>query len=207
MLPVFSDTLDIPDRTKVEDSGFKPRIELTGKLGYSSKKGGSRNIGRIGFVLPVFQKMDSVLFLSLIGMQDTAKHIEGNFGLGFRKLVNSRWILGGYGFYDLRKTQNNNLLSQATFGVEALSKDIEFRSNIYVPFGIAYELGENNIYRVNYNPNTRVANLNVSANKTVEKALAGFDIEAGGNIPGIDRFELFGGYYYFFGKDVETIKG
>ena len=120
------DLITTPYTTSVENR-FKPRIELTGKLGYSSKKGGSRNIGRLGFTLPIFQKMNSVLFLSIIGMKDTARHIEGNFGAGYRTLFNPNWIIGGYGFYDMRKTQNNNYLKQATLGIEALlANDCEY---------------------------------------------------------------------------------
>ncbi len=206
MSSIYAKTSD-RETTGSSENRFKPRIELTGKLGYSSKKGGSRNIGRLGFVLPVFQKMNSLLFLSVIGMSDTSRHLEGNFGFGYRMLINPAWIIGGYGFYDIRKTQNNNYLNQATLGLEALSKNLEFRLNTYIPFGKSYELDSHHIYRVNYDVNTQIANINIRNRRISEKALAGFDIEAGGGIPKFTRLELFGGYYHFFGKNVQSVKG
>ncbi|NQY41879.1 MAG: inverse autotransporter beta domain-containing protein [Legionellales bacterium] len=110
------------DGNQIQDIRYSPRVELAGKLGYSSKKEQRRDLARLGFVLPVYQKPNAVTFVSLIGVKDNAKHAEGNLGVGHRVLIDGQWIVGGYGFYDLRRTQNAKLLHQATFGIEALSK-------------------------------------------------------------------------------------
>ncbi len=187
---------------------YKPKVELTGKLGYSPKKSAKRNIARLGFVLPIFQKMDRyITFLSVIGMKDSAKHLEGNFGGGYRAFINPRWILGGYGFYDARKTENDNLIHQVTIGMEALSKDLECRINIYIPFGNDHDLGTRNIYEINYSQQRHITTFKNSRQNLTEIGLSGFDIEAGGSLPKYSKYEGFLAVYYFNAKSIQSVLG
>ncbi len=94
-----------------DDAKYSPRIEL------SAKAGKYRHIVRPGFVLPIYQKKDFLIHTTVIGMADTKKAIEGNVGLGFRSLID-RNIVGGFAFYDIRKTSRNNLIHQLTLGAE-----------------------------------------------------------------------------------------
>lgn len=189
-------------------SVYKARVEVTGKLGYSSKPGAKRNTARVGLILPVFQRANTLTFLSAIGFHDTTKHLEGNVGIGHRFLFNQAWILGGYGFYDLRKTENNNLLQQLTFGVEAISKNLEFRTNLYIPVGKkSYELSNHNIGDIKYSPNLGHTKFSFYHKKKIEKALTGFDVEVGGSLPRFSRVEAFVAYYHFDAKGVDTIDG
>ncbi len=201
-------TVSEVNNSQFSDIHYSPRIELAGKLGYSSKKEQRRDIARLGFVLPIYQKSNAVTFLSLIGVKDNAKHAEGNFGAGHRVLLNSQWIVGGYGFYDLRRTQNAKMLHQTTFGIEALSKYLEFRINGYMPILTKeHKLSNKNIYKIKYSSNTRVAEISVQNKQLVEKAMPGFDIEAGGALPSLSRYEMFVAYYHFNAKDVSAVTG
>ncbi|NQY41727.1 MAG: inverse autotransporter beta domain-containing protein [Legionellales bacterium] len=191
-----------------EVTGYETRIELTGKIGYSSKKTSKRNIGRLGFVVPMFQKLDSHLgYVTLIGMADSAKHVEGNFGVGYRSFINPAWILGEYVFYDLRSTENNNLLSQVTIGLEAFSKNLEFRINGYIPTKKKYELKNYNHYKASYNKHRNYTQYSVNNKKVIEQGVPGFDIEIGGSHRRLSRVELFAAYYYFNGKDLQSTIG
>ncbi len=203
----------LQQNVQAESSGkispkYTPRVELTGKLGYSSKKEAKRNILRGGFVLPIFQQMNNyVSFITVIGLKDSAKHIEGNFGLGHRAFINKNWILGGYGFYDARKTENNNLIQQTTIGLEALSKYLEFRGNVYIPFGKSHDLGVRNIYQAKYNQQRNKTIFKKSQQNLAEIALYGFDLEAGGSLPIYPKLEGFLAFFYFNNKDVDSVTG
>ncbi len=208
LLSVFMlSTVLAANQDPVNISTYKPRVELTGKLGYSPKKSAKRNIARLGFVLPIFQQMDRYMtFLSIIGMKDSAKHLEGNFGVGHRTLIGS-WIFGGYGFYDARRTENNNLIQQMTFGIEALSDNLEYRGNIYVPFGKSHDVSSWNIYNINYNQQRHTTTFKNSKQNLAEIGLYGFDIEAGGYLPRYAKYQGFLAFYYFNGKNVKAVVG
>ncbi len=187
---------------------YKTRIEMTGKIGYSSKKSSKRNIARLGFVLPVFQVVDSyITYLTLIGMKDSAKHVEGNLGIGYRSFISPEWILGEYVFYDLRSTENSNLLSQITIGLEAFSKNLEIRVNGYIPTKRQYELNNYNSYRARYNSHLNNTQLTIKHNKLLEQGVPGFDIELGGSPRSLSKVELFVAYYHFSGKKLKSTIG
>ncbi len=181
---------------------------MTGKLGYSSKKSSKRNIARLGFVLPIFQKLDSHMgYLTIIGLKDDAKHLEGNLGIGYRSFINPAWILGEYVFYDLRSTENNNLLQQVTVGIEAFSKNLEIRINGYIPTQKKYALSNYNCYRARYDSHMNTTQFNIKNKSVVEQGVAGFDIEVGGSHNKLSRLELFAAYYHFSGKNVDSTIG
>ncbi|NQY44011.1 MAG: inverse autotransporter beta domain-containing protein, partial [Legionellales bacterium] len=196
------------DKSSDEQESYKPRIELTGKLGYSTKKSSRRNIARLGFVLPLYQHMDKYMsYLSVIGMKDSKNHLEGNYGLGHRLYINRSWLLGGYLYYDARKTENSNLIRQFTLGLEFLSKNIEIRGNIYLPFSKDHNLGSRNIYEINYiQKHHRTTIRNCKQNLT-EIGLYGIDIEGGGNIPKYLDWEGYVALYHFSSKGVSSMRG
>jgi hypothetical protein len=193
---------------KVNSFTYKPMIELTAKLGHSSKKEAKRHFGRIGFVVPVYQKMGNYMtFISMIALKDTAKHVEGNFGAGHRLFLNKHWILGGYGFYDARSTAHNNLLHQVTFGAELFSKVLEFRGNVYIPFGKKHYLGSGNVYEINHSAQRNTTIFTKSKKDINEIGMGGFDVEAGGTVGKFKSLEGFVAFYYFNEKNTQSVKG
>ncbi len=187
---------------------YKPRVDLTGKIGYSTNKASKRNITRLGFVLPVSQSIDKYMaYLTVIGVKDTARHIEGNFGFGYRKFISTNWIIGGYGFYDLRVTANENLLKQLTFGVETFSENLEFRLNGYIPIKKNFLLDDHNIYRAKYSPHTDTTLFDIRQKRVVEKAVGGFDVEVGGSHDSLSKLKMFAAYYYFNGSNTTPVIG
>jgi hypothetical protein len=95
--------------------------------------GDHRVLGDGQLMVPLWQTSDSLIFADVRGQMDDRDNYEGNWGLGLRQIQNDSWIAGVYGFYDLRRTGNNNNFSQATFGAEALAVDWEARINGYIP--------------------------------------------------------------------------
>lgn len=177
------------------DTEHEMRIDLTGSLGYISKIDKEHHFMSFDFVMPFFRTNNSLTFFSFMGV-------------GHRFLFNQKWILGGYGFYDSLTIGDKKHLRRLTFGAEALSKHLEFRSNVYIPIGKkAYELYNHKIHDIRYNPNLGYTKFSFYHQRIIEKALAGFDVEVGGSLPRLSRLELFAAYYYFNADGVDAIHG
>lgn len=105
---------------------WKPYVEL--QTTFTNQ----RDLGDFTFFVPVLQDEETMVFVDFRGQWDSDEHYEGNIGGGVRRMIDDRYILGVYGFYDSRWTENNHF-SQATMGVEALAVGWEFRANGYIP--------------------------------------------------------------------------
>ncbi len=185
---------------------FAPRIELSAKKGITGKKDFKRDLGRLGFVMPLTQNNSNMLFLTMIGMKDSKKSIEGNFGLGYRRLNSKNFIIGGYAFYDLRNTKHNNNLHQATVGLEFMTTNIETRLNVYIPFN-QHIIDNYNIYDIRFDSTINYTTLEKTNQQVIEKGLAGFDIEIGGSLPKYNRINGFIAFYRFAASGTPTVTG
>jgi hypothetical protein len=182
---------------------WSPYIELGG-MG-----GNTHSWGDVDIFLPLWQDQTSLLFGDLRGTFTTQPSQEGNFGLGYRTQISPEWILGGYGYFDIQNSENDNLFYQITLGAELKSIDWDFRVNGYIPLnpdgGIVDSKTQANI-RITGN----LIQLNSSTQK--EKALYGFDGEVGWRVPvfpadGDMDLRVYAGGYYFTNSDVDTIAG
>lgn len=131
---------------------------------------GSENVGQLQLMAPLGQSERSLLFLDLRGNLGEGK-AEGNWGLAFRHFLTDDCIVGAYGFYDLRRTQNNNNFSQATFGAELLGNRWDARINGYLP--------ENTAKRVDSLNMAELLNGTIVVLAGEERALPGLDFEVG----------------------------
>src|SRR5262249_23235216 len=118
---------------------FQPYVEIGGA-------GGSNfSYGDVDIFLPLWQDQTSLLFGDLRGTFTTQTSQEGNFGIGYRTLIDPEWILGGWVFFDIKNSQNSNLFYQASAGAELLSVDWDFRVNGYFPLNTdSKNVDENN---------------------------------------------------------------
>ena len=108
---------------------WTPHIDLEGKPGTK------RSLAETDLFLPLWQDDDTLLFGSFRLRMDDSDSREGNFGAGLRQMFDNGWNLGGYGYFDHRKSPYGNSFNQATLGIEALSLDWDLRANAYLPFG------------------------------------------------------------------------
>jgi hypothetical protein len=185
---------------------YSPHVELSAKKGITGKKDFKRDIGRLGAVIPVLQNKQSVGFLTLIGMGDTKKSIEGNFGLGYRHLLDGKFIVSGYGFYDIRSTKLKNILHQITIGSEFMLENLEFRINGYIPLN-EHKLQNYNVHDIKYDGPVNRTLYKKTNNQVVEKGLGGFDIETGGSLPAHNKLSGYVAFYHFAGKGVSSVTG
>ena len=181
-----------------------------GHVEAEGKWGTERSLGEIGVFLPAWQDDDTLLFGDVRGRFDDQESSEGNFGFGARQQISDKWILGGYAFYDRRHTENNNTFDQATIGAEALSENLEFRVNGYIP-----ESDEKTVIA-----GTSASTAGLAAGGTfqlvtttgggvVERALPGFDAEMGYKFDLPDNWELwaYGGGFHFDADGYDNVSG
>jgi hypothetical protein len=166
-------------------------------LDFEAKPGTKRSLGEGDLFVPLWQDGRSLVFGNFRGRFDNDSGREGNLGVGVRRMYEGGWNLGGYGYFDRRKTENDNYFNQATFGAEALGRDWDLRANAYLPYGD----------RVKSGPTDTLASLSgtavvVSSTDSEERALKGFDAEIGWRVPFFDveaprQLRVYAGGYRF----------
>lgn len=186
---------------RAQDSQLKwgPHIDL------EAKPGTKRSLGEVDLFIPVAQSADTLLFANLRLRMDDNDSSEGNYGLGVRHMLESGWNIGGYGYFDRRRTEFDNHFNQVTLGIEALSQDWDLRANYYAPVGRR----SHNVDSLN---TAEVSGTTVLFRGGEERSLGGFDAEIGWRVPLFDasadrQFRIFGGGYRFTEDNVPTVQG
>ncbi|AKI02030.1 Protein of unknown function (DUF3442) [Hoeflea sp. IMCC20628] len=159
---------------------------------------GSRSMGQVNLFAPLVQTQDSMLFTDLRASAWTGDVQEGNFGLGYRQIVPGGFfgtdaIFGVYGFIDARRTAYDNMFYQGTLGAELITEHLEFRANAYLPSGKQYVVGVTGggVALDGFN----IVNVGTDL---VERALPGFDVEAGVKVDFSEvAIRLNAGYFRF----------
>ena len=195
-------------------------------------RGGSDNQGMLDLFQPLYQNNNTLLFGNAIGGLDSDSSNAANFGLGLRHMVDGNYILGAYGYFDWLHSPNANTFYQMTAGVEAMTRDWDFRFNGYIPFGGSADLV--NIPKIDGVAGTtgdgppvvavqgneigllREGTLGMSGQNGLliqERPLGGIEGEVGyrlpfGNLLGSDsETRLFLGGYAFWGEGYPTYAG
>jgi len=138
---------------------------------WSFKPGDNRVLGDGQLVVPIWQDCDSLIFADIRGQLDDLENYEGNWGLAYRKISDNGIIFGAYGFYDLRRTENDNSFDQATLGIEMMTTEWEVRANGYIP--------EDNPKLVNSLTTAELVGSTIFVQAGQERAYYGFDAEVG----------------------------
>lgn len=177
---------------------FRPQAEIEG----GSFSGGSAASG--GFFLPFVLDSGNAIFIDTRGTIENDEVRQSSIGAGYRFRANDQWIIGAYGYYDYLKSEYGNSFSQVSFGLEALSGDLEMRSNLYLPLSGAKTLSAFNAAYV------RDHVLVFQEGK--ERGRRGLDAEIGGRLPVFDegsdvQLKVFGGSYWYGGRNLGDMFG
>lgn len=156
-------------------SKWGPYIDLEGKLGTK------RNIGEADIFLPFAQDSRTLYFANVRARIDDDHDNEGSIGVGVRHMLENDWNIGAYGFVDHRRTNYDNTFNQTTVGFEALGRDVDLRANIYTPFG-----NDSRTLSTSDAGSVSGGSLFVTTTVQEERALPGFDVEAGWRLPLFD---------------------
>ena len=154
------------------------------------KPGNNRSLALGNWFVPLSQTEDWLLFWDVRGQASGRDALEFGTGLGYRQLY-SGWIVGGWGFFDRRKSKNGNAFNQISFGFEALSDAWDVRLNGYAPDPKNERLPE--LDRMEMDGRY------VAVRLGEERALPGLDFELGYRLPIFQETRLYGGGFHFFG--------
>lgn len=178
-------------------------------LDFEGRWGNARSLGDAGLFAPLWQDQTALLFTDIRGRFDSQDGREGNFGLGYRRMLANGWNLGVYGYYDVRRTSLGNMFNQATLGAEMLSADWDLRANVYAPFGARSRqigvVGGGDPFADFSNGTIQIVTPGLY--RRVEHALTGVDGEIGWRAPVFDvaaltQVRLYGGGFYFDGGGI-----
>ncbi|OCW56912.1 hypothetical protein AWJ14_07060 [Hoeflea olei] len=183
------------------DRKWQPFIEFT------MAPGSRRSLGQVNLFAPLAQDADSLLFADLRASAWTDDVREGNFGLGYRQIVPGGFfgtdaIFGIYGFVDARRSAYDNTFYQGTLGVELMTEHLEFRANAYLPDSSQYVVGS-----VGSQVVLNGTNVVYSGNSLVERALPGFDVEAGVKIDFSEAAVRLNAGYFRFERGSTLVEG
>ena len=172
-------------------------------LPYASVGGGVGDAtagAQANLFVPVWQDLDSLLFVRLgVGTQTRDNQIA-NFGLGYRTKVDPEWIVGFYGGFDASHTKYGHTFTQGTIGAELMSADWDVRINGYLATSDKFKAVADKFSL--YVHDTRIAIL-----QGQEGSYSGFDGEVGYRIYATDNadFRVFAGGFSFSRNDAHAI--
>jgi Inverse autotransporter, beta-domain len=189
--------------TQVPASGDGPGV--IGQAGHLAFRTFGRNDSITPIeVLPYILTDEHFFFSDLRGFISNNAMAGGNVGLGYRNLREdyNAWY-GGSLWYDADAT-SGKLFQQIGLSFEGLIERWEFRSNVYIPVtqsqNFANTISGAQIvgHQLLYNQYTDLG-----------KSMTGIDVEAGYNIPVMEKHRLRGfvGYYHFDGGAIGAING
>jgi len=181
-----------------QEKDYYPVVDLNGKLG------NNRTIGKVELSVPLAQEKDKILFTDIRTVWGDQGEREGNFGLGYREVKKHNgqdYIVGGYGFFDRRKSENNNFFNQVTVGGELMTPDWRARANYYHPTTGA-KVASDDADTATLRPDGFVF---VDEGQTIEEPLRGFDFELSARVPQFKKHETWvhgAAYHFGLGSDV-----
>ena len=119
----------------VAHAGFEAdEHRWSGRVSFDLKPGTERSVARLDVLWPFWQANDRLVFTDFRLTDTDGSGFEGNFGLGYRQLFGEDdFMLGGYAFYDRRKSDTGKYYHQATLGAELFVDQLGFRVNGYLP--------------------------------------------------------------------------
>jgi hypothetical protein len=185
--------------------------ELSPRAEVSVKGGSERSTLTTEFWAPLAQKSDRVVYTDLRLMGDDDDNREGNLGIGYRQIYEpTNSVLGVHGWIDRRRTEHNSTFHQATFGVESLGDKIDLRANGYIPLNGSHVVTTPNLGSAT--PYLAGSGLFYDTTGSVaETPQYGMDVEAGYRLPifekQVDTIRVFGGSYYFFRDNTDSVLG
>lgn len=182
-----------------DEAKWAPWLDVGGKFGHT------RRIGEADLFLPVAQDGERLLFLDLRGIMDNLEQREGNFGLGYRQMLENGWNLGAYGFFDRRQSSTAHHYSQVTVGAEALGPDMDLRVNGYIPIGQTTN-------EVEGSARADIVGSTIQIQSGYEHAYYGTDAEMGWRVPLFEaesdkELRLYGGGYWFDADKSDAVAG
>ena len=191
---------------------------ITGALTFGYQGSEDLHTGFIDSMTPLWTPGDSVLFSNSRYSLDDSDQFVASAGLIFRSLISDSVIVGANVYYDSLDTAYGHHFDQVGFGVEVLTKWVDFRANYYLPDQkreVIQKSTRREVIRDIERGSTSDEIRDTSVRRDFERyesALEGFNTELGFLVPAFENIaeiRLFGGYYHYlnpFGSDYDGFK-
>ena len=183
--------------------------------GYT-KLGSDRRLTGIEAFAPLSWDGQILTFTDLRFVGDDADGREFNAGIGARRVSDDgSYILGGYGFFDRRRSPTGALYSQLTAGTEILTQNWDFRFNGYIPLSQAQVIARDSVAlpsTLSLSGTGLVASGGRATSEAIEHPMAGLDFEIGRKLPFLDATwfsdtRAYAGAFHFDAEDVRPMDG
>ena len=150
---------------------------------------------------PVWQDLNSMLYVRLGFGTQTRNGLNGSLGIGFRTRVFEDWIAGLYAGVDGSTTKFGKGYTQASFGGELMNADWDFRANGYLPMNRG--LSDLGAYRLIIQDTT------IAILQKQLSAYSGFDGQVGYRVFNTDNLDVrvFAGGFSFEGASTRVTVG
>ena len=202
--------VDEPGGAVLTDPDVSPEVVGNGRgmLGRASHLAG-QTFGRTTSITP-FEAMPYILtdehfvFADVRGFVTNRSQGGGNLGIGYRRLMDNWNAWGGASAWYDADQSTSKMFQQVGLSFEGLIQQLEFRSNVYLPFTSSQTLGN------------AIGNSSIVGNQLlfgritdIGTALRGVDFEVGYSQPIRDRHVIRGfiGGYHFDGGSTGGING
>ena len=169
-----------------------------GYVEFFGKPGTERSLAKGDMFIPLYQNEEFLLFTNIRAVFDDQSNREGNFGFGARRLFDN-WIIGGYTYFDVKESNNDNTFKQGALGFELLSNEWDFRINGYIAESDEEDADDLCVIEVDGNQ--------IGARLGEERALPGADFEVGRKLSIFEDTRFFVGGFYFDASNYEKVSG
>ncbi|HRC27144.1 MAG TPA: inverse autotransporter beta domain-containing protein, partial [Alphaproteobacteria bacterium] len=178
------------------------------------KSGRERTLAGTELWIPLTWNGELLTFADARLVADDSEGREGNFGLGAR-LLPAGWpaLVGGYAYYDRRRSESGSVFEQATLGAELLSSEWDLRANVYLALSDP-SISEYSSLDTDFalRGRTIIATQTATENIVRETPLSGFDLEAGHKVSFLegswmDDTRAYASWYHFDGDGVDPVDG
>lgn len=177
-----------------------------------TKFGSDRRLTGVEAFAPLSWDGQVLSFTDLRFVGDDADGREFNVGLGLRRVSDDgSFILGGYGFFDRRRSSTGNLYTQITAGAEFLTESWEARANAYAPL-----TGEKTLFEATLPASLSLSGTGILATggtaTATETPLFGADFEVGHKLDILKETWFsdtwaYAGAYRFDAADTRAMSG
>jgi hypothetical protein len=189
----------------------QPEFVPFGYIDTRIRAGNGRSLGSSEIFYPFSWNGKFLGFTDIRLTAATDSTIEGNAGLGIRRINGNRTgIFGLYGYLDQRKSRYDNQFTQMTLGTEWLTPEWEARLNTYLPLSGKKTKLEAAVTSFSIIGTGLVAT--GGNNIIIETPNYGLDLEFGKRIPIVEYDYIkdvwfYVGAYYFDSDETQSIQG
>ena len=200
-----SQTVQTSDAEEIVSTTTGNSIGVFGRASHLAAKTFGRNVSITPIeAMPYLLTDEHFIFADVRGFVTNQSKAGGNFGLGYRRLLDdwNAWA-GASVWYDADQS-TGKMFQQVGLGFEGLIQQFEIRSNFYLPVSTSQSVS-NSVSNA-----TIVGNqLFYSRSIDIGTALRGVDLEIGYSLPVLDRHVCRGfvGGYHFDGGSTSGVNG